>query len=515
MLDSVPNNTMMELAIETELASDSTFCTYFGGSAQEDATKIAFDNDGNTILIGQSQSTDLPVTDGALQETYGGGDWDAFVAKFSETGSLLWATYLGGSGYEHVTSVNLDSTNNILLSGTTGSTNFHTTPDAYQSSNAGGTDGFVLKLDPDGALLYSSYLGGSGEDWIYGMETDDEENYLFAGWTTSSGLATTGAYKESIEGIDAFVARLSNDGSDLEMFSYVGGTGSDRAWTMTIDTEYNYVISGVTESTDLDVTDEVFQIEYFGGTDAYLAVVANNGSTLLAMTYLGGTGEDMGLGVAVDSEGNLILAGPTESDDLPLPTSNALQDTYGGGNYDSYVAKFTSTCFPIFVTYLGGNSTDRTWDVRVTADDTIVSVGRTLSYDFPVANGIQMEKNSNYDAFATELSADGQTILRSSFFGGGSEDIGEGIAVDDEGSIVISGRSSSDNLETTPGVFQEEKDGGRDVFVSHNIFEVQDTQTTTPTQPTEPEEFPIPILIAAVTIGIIVAIVVIIKKVKS
>ncbi|MCK5152424.1 MAG: hypothetical protein KAQ65_11300, partial [Candidatus Thorarchaeota archaeon] len=167
-------NNDSQIDIKTS-AADSSFCTYFGGSNQEDATKVGFDNDGNTVLIGQTQSTDLPVTEGALQVEYGGGTWDGFVCKYHENGTLLWATYLGGNDYEHVTNINFDSNNNIVLTGVTGSTDFHVTVDALQSSNAGITDGFIVKLSPDGDLLYSSYFGGSGEDWAYGVHLDTSD----------------------------------------------------------------------------------------------------------------------------------------------------------------------------------------------------------------------------------------------------------------------------------------------------------------------------------------------------
>ncbi len=480
------------------IAADSDYCTLLGGSAQEDATKIIFDNEGNVILIGQTQSIDFPATSGALQELFMGGDWDAIVAKFSESGNLLWATYLGGSGYEHVTSVNIDADNNILLSGTTGSYNFHITEDAYQSTIAGSFDGFITKLAPNGTLLYSSFIGGTGEDWIYGMEQDEEGNYLFGGWTSSTGLATTGAYKETNSGIDAFIGRLSSDGSDLEMFSYIGGSGSDRGWAMTVDTEYNYVLSGVTESSDLPVSENAYQADYGGAVDTYLAVIAYNGSTMLHLTYVGGSDEDMGL-VDVDSNGNYILAGPTKSEDLVMV--NALQDEYAGGLYDSFIAKFAPTGDIEFISYLGGNRTDRTWDVRVTPDDTLVLVGRTNSDDYPTSNARQLTRAGDFDAFATEISEDGSEILRSGLVGGTNEDIGEGIAIDTDGSIVISGRASSTNFPTTDGAYQEVYAGGRDIFVCHNIFDIQtssgtDTTLTDNTPPADIDIIPILILIS-------------------
>ncbi|MHA1481240.1 MAG: hypothetical protein ACTSQZ_07450, partial [Candidatus Thorarchaeota archaeon] len=210
------------------LAADSNYTTYFGSVGAEDATKIAFDREGNTILIGQSQSDGMPTTTGVFQETRSGGD-EPFIAKFSPAGDLIFCTYLGGAGYEHITSVNTDSDNNILVSGHTQSRNFPISSDAYQSDFGGGGDGFIAKISPDGtSLIYSSYFGGAGEEWIYGMEVDDSDNYLFSGFSSSDGLATVGAYQTTRNGLqDAFVAKLSANGASLNFLSYFGGTGSD------------------------------------------------------------------------------------------------------------------------------------------------------------------------------------------------------------------------------------------------------------------------------------------------
>ncbi|MHA2425859.1 MAG: hypothetical protein ACXAEF_13795, partial [Candidatus Thorarchaeota archaeon] len=475
------------------LASDSSYATYFGGSNQEDATKVGFDNEGNTVLIGQTQSDDLPVTEGALQTEYGGGDWDGCVAKFHENGTLLWATYRGGDRYEHVTNINVDSSNNIVLTGCTGSSNFHVTDDAYQSTYAGYLDGFIVKLSPSGELLYGSYFGGSAEDWAYGVYLDAQENIIFGGWSASSGLATSGAYKTSPQGNDVFVARMSADGQSIQMFTYLGGTGDDRGWSIGVDADYNIMISGMTTSTNLPCTEGALQDEYSGDTDSYLAIVANDGSSILYLTYIGGDGEDMGAGSDVDSEGNYIHAGFTESDNLQ--TVNAFQPAFGGGTADSYLLRLSSDFEVSYFTYLGGNETDRCWDARVTPDDTVVLVGRTNSENYPTLNARYLEISNNYDAFASEFSSDGQQLLRSGLFGGLLEDIGEGIAVDSDGSIVITGRAASSVLPLSDA-HQEEYGGSRDVFVCHTIFDVQDitTATTTPTQPTEPGDFPMTIV---------------------
>jgi hypothetical protein len=491
-----------------------TFITYFGGSNFEDATKVAFDNEGNTILIGQTQSNNLNTTDNAFQPNAGGGDWDAFIAKFDPMGELLFCSYLGGTGYEHITSVNVDADNNMVIAGTTGSGGLPTTTGALHENHIGSLDGFVFVIAPNGTILYGTYFGGTQEDWIYGMEFDDSGNLLFAGWTNSIGLATSGVYQETYQGGggDAFVARLSNDTSTLQMFSYIGGTGDDRGWSMTIDDSCNFIISGVAGA-GFPTTPDAYQSihEGFLSTDAFLTKVSYSGASLNFSTLLGGSLDDIGLGVDVDSHGDIILTGDTESNDLD--TLNAVQEDYAGGTNDFFASKFNATGYPYFVTYIGGNATDRCWDARVDVDDHLVLVGRTNSIDFPALAGMNITKSGGFDACVTKLSSDGQTILASTFIGGDGEDIGEGIAVNNLGDLVVTGRTWSANFPISDGAHQDEIAGLSDVFVCHAPFHNRTVPVTPTTTTTSPTPGPLPpldtntILIIAATGGIVIVVV--------
>ncbi|MHA2223504.1 MAG: SBBP repeat-containing protein, partial [Candidatus Thorarchaeota archaeon] len=300
-------------------ASSSDFSTYFGGTDYDDATRVAFDEEGNTLLIGNTQSTDFPVTENAIQSSYGGGDWDAIVAKFAENGSLVFSTYLGGFGYEHVTTITTDPHGNIVVAGVTFSSTFPTTNDAYQNSYGGSGDGFLMKMNPNGELLYSTFFGGDGEDWIYGMEFDESGNYMFSGFTSSSGMATPEAFQTSRNGShDAFVSKLNSAGDTLLLFSYIGGTDSDRAWFMTIDSSYNYILSGMTQSDDYPTTNGAYQETYGTNNDAMLTKILENGSNLVFSSYLGGGNEEAGIGLDVDSSDNILLTGYTESSNFPV-----------------------------------------------------------------------------------------------------------------------------------------------------------------------------------------------------
>ncbi|MHA2161297.1 MAG: SBBP repeat-containing protein [Candidatus Thorarchaeota archaeon] len=466
-------------------ASSSDFSTYFGGTDYDDATRVAFDEEGNTLLIGNTQSTDFPVTENAIQSSYGGGDWDAIVAKFAENGSLVFSTYLGGFGYEHVTTITTDPHGNIVVAGVTFSSTFPTTNDAYQNSYGGSGDGFLMKMNPNGELLYSTFFGGDGEDWIYGMEFDESGNYMFSGFTSSSGMATPEAFQTSRNGShDAFVSKLNSAGDTLLLFSCIGGTDSDRAWFMTIDSSYNYILSGMTQSDDYPTTNGAYQETYGTNNDAMLTKILENGSNLVFSSYLGGGNEEAGIGLDVDSSDNILLTGYTESSNFPV--NNALESSFRGGTADIFVSKFSLVGENMFASFFGGNRTDRAWGAKFDPDDNIVFIGRTVSFDYPVVDAPQSVKNNDYDGCATVLSSDGQTIMLSTFIGGSREDIVEDVAIDTDGSIVVSGRTMSDNFPITGGAYQGNIAGTADLFVCHDVF------TREPLSPTLPTTIPTP-----------------------
>jgi hypothetical protein len=494
----------------------SEFTTYFGGSEIEDATKVAFDLDGNTLLIGQTQSDDLPASEGAFQASYSPGDWDSFVAKFDDSGQQIFATYLGGSAYEHVTTVTVDADNNVIVAGVTWSSEFNTTQDAYQTTYGGNGDGFITVFSPGGELLYSTFFGGAGEDWIYGLEFDESGNLMFGGFTSSDGMATAGAYQGMNGGSsDAFAAKLNLTEGTLTLFTYFGGPGNDRSWIMTSDSDGNYLLSGMTQSGFFPTTDGAYQEAYGGGDDAFLTKISANGSTVVFSSYLGGDGDEFGVGLNVDSNDNIVLCGPTGSSDFPV--YNALNGAYLGGSFDIYASKWTPVGEIVFVTYLGGNGTDRAWDSRVDPSDDIVLVARTTSDDLPVLFATQENRSRNYDACAIKLASDGQDILASTYVGGLGSDIGEGIAIDPVGHVVISGRTSSDDFPVSPGAFQSENGGGYDAYVCHSVFNHSangPTTTSPPTNPTEPvtPTLELPLIIGAVSLLVVVTLVVVLKR---
>ena len=317
------------------------YSTYLGGSCADSGSGIAVDSSGNAYVTGSTCSTNFPTMN-PLQAANAGG-YDAFVAEINPSGSaLVYSTYLGGSGDDPGTGIAVDGSGNAYVTGQTNSTNFPTM-NPLQAANAGGNDdAFVAKLNASGsALIYSTYLGGSGADGGTGIAVDSSDNAYVTGYTASTDFPTMNPLQAAYGGggYDTFVAEINPSGSALVYSTYLGGSGVDHGSGIAVDSTGNAYVTGYTASTDFPTMNPL-QAAYGGGSDdAFVAKLNPLGSALVYSTYLGGSHDDDGLGIAVDSSGNAYATGQTNSTDFP--TMNPLQPTNGGG-YDVFVAKIGS-----------------------------------------------------------------------------------------------------------------------------------------------------------------------------
>jgi hypothetical protein len=258
---------------------------------------------------------------------------------------LVYSTYLGGSGGDFGDGIAVDDRGNAYVTGDTTSTDFPTV-NAVQPTLGGGSDAFldafVAKLTPQGSqLLYSTYLGGSGFDRGDGIAVDDRGNAYVAGNTTSTDFPTVNAVQPTFGGgnLDAFVAKLTPHGSQLLYSTYLGGSGDEFGNGIAVDDRGNAYVTGQTASTDFPTVNAVQPTFRGGNFDAFVTKLTRNGSQLLYSTYLGGSGGDFGTGIAVDDRGNAYVTAGTDS--IDFPTVNAVQPTLGGGS-DGFVAKLGS-----------------------------------------------------------------------------------------------------------------------------------------------------------------------------
>jgi len=309
---------------------------------------------------------------------------------------LIYSTFLGGAGRDGETgeSIAVDSDGHAYVMGFTSSSDFPTTPGAYDTSfnEPGGWDVFVSKLDSSGSsLVYSTFLGGSGDDRGKGIAVDGDGNAYLTGYTTSLDFPTTpGAYDTSHNGglRDVFVSKLDSSGSSLIYSTYLGGGDEEYGWgDIAVDGSGHAYVSGSTHSPDFPITSEAYDKSHNGGEDVYAAKLDVSGSSLVYSTFLGGSGKDAGESVAVDSSGHAYVAGTTGSLDFPT-TPGAYDTSHNGGQDDAFVSKLdVSGSSLVYSTFLGGSSDEGGWGLTVDGDGDAYVTGFTSSSDFPTTPG--------------------------------------------------------------------------------------------------------------------------------
>jgi len=290
------------------------YATYLGGSGDDGNNPyfhegIAVDNNGSAYVTSGTNSANFPTTAGAYQMVFGGGVGigdDAFVVKLNAAGSaLIYATYLGGSSDDASVGIAVDSNGNAYVTGSTQSANFPTTAGAYQTILRGMSDAFVVKLNAAGSgLVYATYLGGSSDDGSYGIAVDSSGNAYVTGSTSSTDFPTTvGAYKTALSwGGDAFVVKLNAAGNALVYATYLGTSG--KSLGIAVNSTGNAYVTGITTLTNFATTVGAYQTTYGGDADAFMIKLNTTGSAFAYATYLGGSGGDVGYGIAVDSSGS-------------------------------------------------------------------------------------------------------------------------------------------------------------------------------------------------------------------
>jgi hypothetical protein len=324
------------------------YSTYLGGGGIDRGFGIAVDAAGNAYVTGDTGSTDFPTTAGAFQTTLL-GIADAFVTKLNATGAaLVYSTYLGGSDIDRGFGIAVDADGNAHVTGFSGSSDFPTTAGAFQQTSRD-DDAFLTKLDPTGAaLVYSTYLGGSGGDAGRGIAVDAAGNTYVTGETDSRDFPTTGgAFQPIFVGSDfnAFVTKLDPTGAALVYSTYLGGSDFDVTQGIAVDAAGNAYVTGETSSSDFPTTAGAFQSTRRGPSDAFVTKLNATGAALAYSTYLGGSDIDRGFGIAVDAAGNAYVTGVAFSTDFPT-TEGAFQPTFGGGFGDAFAAKITDVPAP-------------------------------------------------------------------------------------------------------------------------------------------------------------------------
>ena len=413
------------------------YSTLLGGSSND------FSFYGSNIVVdAQGNSYVIGTTDSTdfpMINSYNStlsGDTDAFVAKFNPSGYLIFSTYLGGSFNDYGLGIAVDTNYNIYVTGSTYSSNFPT-KNAYNKTFGGNEDGFIAKFDLSGKLVFSSYLGGSGFDAIGSVVVDANQNTYVAGQTSSSNFPMKNSYNSTYGGNgDIFVAKFDPSGY-LAYSTYLGGNSTDDSDSIAIDNSQNIYIAGMTNSPNFPMKN-AYNSTYGGNGDVIISKFNSTGS-LIFSTFFGGNQGDFSHGIAVDSNQNIYISGDTSSGNLPM--KNSFNRTYGG-NIDVFVAKISANNTLLFSTYLGGNNTDFGHGITIDTNDNIYVTGQTGSPNFPMKNAFNSTLGGNYDNFFIELSSSG-SLVYGTIFGGNGYDEADGVAVDSLGNCYIAGVTAS------------------------------------------------------------------------
>lgn len=447
------------------LAPTLTFSSYLGGSGLNGdlANDLVANPSREAILVGYTASADFPIVN-AFDNT--NAQSDGFITKFSTSGtSLIFSTYLGGSGSDNCEAVSITSSmlRGIFVVGNTTSPDFPMV-NAVDASANGEYDGFLVALGEDGSgttgISFSTYFGGSNYDLPGDMAVQcvppcaaDQYTVWITGATNSTNFPTSNAYDVTLSGIlDAFLTEftIGVSGNSMGRSTYFGGGDQDAGLGVVIigGAANRPHITGTTSSTNFPV------INPFDGTfgnveDAFLAGFdfAGNGQMYPTFsTYYGGSDNDNDLQIVARSSGNLIIAGSTRSTDLPISVG---YDNSYNGNYDGFIAEFNSNGSSlVFSTYLGGNQYERLYGLALDQVGNVHVTGYTQSTDFPMVNAYDATLSGieQGDVFIGSFNPTATTLQFSTFLGGAGVDQTRGIAIDNLGCIYVAGSTSSSDF---------------------------------------------------------------------
>ncbi|MEE8574923.1 MAG: SBBP repeat-containing protein, partial [Thermodesulfobacteriota bacterium] len=459
------------------------YSTYLGGTGNDSGWAIAVDSWGLAYVAGETSSSNFPIKSFnspvklAYQGSYGAAG-DIFVTKIHPDGlSLVYSTYIGGvNGGEIAYGIASDSGGNAYITGITLSSDFPTASAIYGTKFSGFIDSFVTKLNVYGsALEYSTYLGGTGDDFGNAIAVDLTGAAYVTGKTNSTDFPTVAAYDRFLNddvntsNLDAFVTKINPAGSALIYSTYLGGVGNDTGTGIAVDSLGSAYVTGETYSADFTVSASAIDSTLGGTKDAFVTKVNATGSDLTYSTYLGGTAADHARAIAVDSSGSAYVTGETYSTDFPTFPVGSPIDGELSGTRDAFVTKINPVGSALtYSTFLGGEDIDIGNGIIVDSSGNAYVTGRTDSSDFPTASPLYSSLSIAPDAFVTKINAAGTAFSYSTFLGGTDSDIGNGIAVDCEGAAYVVGSTSSIDFPTVPNM-GETNDGNQDAFVTKII----------------------------------------------
>lgn len=482
---------IMDLPTALDNPSALRFSTFLGGAVDDYGTAITVDGAGRVYVAGLTTSPAFPTTTGAFDRTHNGNQ-DVFVARLNRAGTALeYATFIGGSGNDYAGGIAVDGAGRIYVVGSTESSDFPVVSGSFDMTHNGAQDVFVLRLAPGGtALQYSTFLGGAGQDAAEALAVDAAGRAYVTGYTRSASFPTTaGAFDTTYNGgSDAFVIRLNATGSTLEYATYLGGGSDDYAFGIAIDASGQAYVAGATASSNFPTTPGAFDTSFNGNEDAFALRLNPSGSALAFGTFLGGSGADRAVGIAVDAQSRSYVTGFTASANFPV-TTNSFDPSYNGGG-DVFILRLNSLGSSLeYGAFLGGSSQERSFSVAVDSNGRANVAGSTRSTNFPVTgNAFDVSYNGGVnDAFLARVSSSGGLLEYATYLGGAGNDEAYAVALDANGDLLVTGFTNSVGFPTTLGAYDTSHNGRDDVFVAHLAM-----PTSTPTATPTPTHTPTP-----------------------
>jgi uncharacterized protein (TIGR03437 family) len=455
------------------------FSSYLGGTGNDVIADVALDAQGNIYVTGTTSSPGL-ATEAALATVNlrgGVGEIDGFVAKLDPTGSdLIYLTYVGGSKDDSPFGIVVDAQGNALVTGQTTSEDFPNVQamqgELAREFNFGGVDAFVLKLNSEGSgLVYSTFLGGGALELEGKIDVDAAGNAYVVSSTTSTDLPVVNAVQPTRGasagfGPDALVAKLSPTGQAIYV-TYLGGSAEDWGFGIAADSSGNAWVVGGTASADFPVAN-AFQDTHQGGFDVFLTKISADGQMLLSSGFLGGSSDEMASGVAVDGSGNVYVTGSTGSSEFPVEGAAQGEPMNADGlAQDAFVAKLSADGTNlVYSTYFGGSGTELSHGIAVGGDGSAYIAGETDSVDLMLQGPVQSFNAGRFDAFIVKLSPSGAAVDYATYLGGSADDGAPGLDVDAAGNVVTAGVVYSPDFPVTIGSLQTDRGNEMESFVA-------------------------------------------------
>ncbi len=385
---------------------------------------------------------------------------------------LLFSTLLGASGSDYGIGLNLDDEGNLYIVGDTDSPDF-ATPGAYCVTYNNFTDAFVAKLRPSNPNpVFVTYIGGEGGDYSRAVEIGSDGSIYLSGHTFAEDFPIKGpAISTELDGgQDCYLAKLSNDGSDLLYSSYFGGNESDGTRNIHLNSAGEVYLTGITYSGTLPTTQDAYARRLARKPDAFAVKLDSSLSRIVYCTYIGGTSYESMVCSCIDSAGNAYIAGRTRSDDFPVsPGAFSVVKKGNEYAYDGFIFILNPTGTDrVYATYLGGKEAEEIHDLEVGKNGSVFITGGTHSEDFPLtSNAFRSNLTESEDGFLTVLDSTLSTLEYSTYWGGMGSDLGCSLEFGPQGDIIyLLGVTTSTDFNTTHGAFDRKLRGSQDLYVS-------------------------------------------------